>query len=171
MLSLYDITIPNYIRAFEAAINVMNKAELVDDFDFTNILNEKLADDMKSFNWQVNFATHIGLNGVKALVSGEFRPPQSSLEHLDYQGLIQHLSETVATLKAFDKQDVDNCFGQKLVFKFGDNAVPFSTENFAMNFITPNVYFHVTTLYDILRSKNVPLSKRDYLGQMNVGFA
>lgn len=27
----------------------------------------------------------------------------------------------------------------------------------------PNLYFHVVTIYDILRSKGVPVGKRDYL--------
>lgn len=29
--------------------------------------------------------------------------------------------------------------------------------------IVPNLFFHVVTVYDILRSKGVPLAKRDYL--------
>ncbi|WP_277924643.1 DUF1993 family protein [Anabaena lutea] len=32
-------------------------------------------------------------------------------------------------------------------------------------FILPNLYFHVTTAYDILRHSGVELGKRDFLGQ------
>ena len=32
-------------------------------------------------------------------------------------------------------------------------------------FVIPNVYFHVTTTYDILRHNGVEIGKRDYLGQ------
>lgn len=39
-------------------------------------------------------------------------------------------------------------------------------KNFAdvTKFLVPTVYFHLTTLYDILRHKGVPLVKADYLG-------
>lgn len=32
------------------------------------------------------------------------------------------------------------------------------------NALVPNTFFHVTTAYDILRMKGVPLNKFDYLG-------
>ncbi|MEM6868921.1 MAG: DUF1993 family protein, partial [Cyanobacteria bacterium P01_C01_bin.121] len=31
-------------------------------------------------------------------------------------------------------------------------------------FVLPNVYFHVTTAYDILRHNGVAVGKRDFLG-------
>ncbi|RYZ79703.1 MAG: DUF1993 family protein, partial [Proteobacteria bacterium] len=32
--------------------------------------------------------------------------------------------------------------------------------------VLPNIYFHVTTTYAILRHNGVPIGKMDYLGQM-----
>jgi len=32
----------------------------------------------------------------------------------------------------------------------------------------PNLHFHATTAYDILRMKGAPLGKRDYMGAMRV---
>jgi uncharacterized protein len=46
--------------------------------------------------------------------------------------------------------------------------MPFTAEGFLMSFSLPNFYFHATTAYDILRSKGVPLGKRDYMGQMRM---
>ena len=42
------------------------------------------------------------------------------------------------------------------------------SEVFLKSFSLPNFYFHATTAYDILRSKGVPLGKRDYLGRMRL---
>jgi len=36
-------------------------------------------------------------------------------------------------------------------------------------FSKPNVYFHATTTYSILRQLGTPLGKRDYLGNMKIG--
>ncbi|HAC56926.1 MAG TPA: DUF1993 domain-containing protein, partial [Rhodobiaceae bacterium] len=41
-------------------------------------------------------------------------------------------------------------------------------ENFLLSFSFPNFYFHVTTAYDLLRLRGVPLGKVDYLGQMRM---
>ena len=38
-----------------------------------------------------------------------------------------------------------------------------------MSFSLPNLHFHATTAYDLLRYAGVPLGKRDYLGAMKIG--
>ena len=55
-----------------------------------------------------------------------------------------------------------------MLFAIGDFKVPFTAEKFLMSFSLPNFYFHATTAYDILRSKGVPLGKRDFMGQMRM---
>jgi hypothetical protein len=37
------------------------------------------------------------------------------------------------------------------------------------SFWLPNLYFHATTTYDILRMPGVPLGKMDFLGRMKIG--
>ena len=39
--------------------------------------------------------------------------------------------------------------------------------DYAQKFAVPNFYFHVTTAYDILRSRGVVLSKTDYIGGLS----
>ena len=58
--------------------------------------------------------------------------------------------------------------GREVVFQIRDFKMPFTAEGFLMSFSLPNFYFHATTAYDILRSKGVPLGKRDYIGQMRM---
>ena len=40
----------------------------------------------------------------------------------------------------------------------------FTGFDFLQNFVTPNVYFHLSIAYGILRAKNIDLDKVDYLG-------
>jgi hypothetical protein len=58
--------------------------------------------------------------------------------------------------------------GQDVVFQFRDTKMPFVAEGFLLSFLLPNFHFHATTAYDILRSKGVPLGKRDYLGRLRL---
>ena len=46
----------------------------------------------------------------------------------------------------------------------GQRLMEFTGQNFLMSFSQPNVYFHATTFYDILRHKGVALGKRDFMG-------
>jgi hypothetical protein len=172
MLSLYDITVTNFIRTLDATIVVMKKGEeflTENNMDLDEITKMRLADDMLPFSAQVNIAAHNAAGGVQALFDGEFKPPQVSLDDLDYQGLIAHFEKAVETLKSFNEDEVNAQFGKPMYFRVGDNEVPFTTENFIMSFASPNVYFQTTTIYDMLRLKGVPLGKKDYLGAMCVG--
>jgi len=54
--------------------------------------------------------------------------------------------------------------GRDMVFAIGSRRMPYLVEDFLLSFSLPNIYFHATTAYDILRAQGVPLGKSDYLG-------
>jgi len=51
-----------------------------------------------------------------------------------------------------------------IVMKAGPNEYKFKGQPYVTGFVLPNVYFHVTTAYAILRDCGVELGKKDYLG-------
>ena len=55
------------------------------------------------------------------------------------------------------------------MFNPGGNPINFKAEDFLMSFSLPNLHFHATTAYGILRARGAPLGKRDYMGRMRVG--
>ncbi len=76
--------------------------------------------------------------------------------------------ETREALEQLAPADVDALEGKDVVFQIRDTRIPFTAEGFIQSFSLPNFYFHATTAYDILRSKGVPLGKRDFLGRMRL---
>ncbi len=52
---------------------------------------------------------------------------------------------------------------------FGPRSLELTGETLALNQAVPNLFFHLTTAYAILRSKGVPLGKKDYIGSF-LGF-
>ena len=42
-----------------------------------------------------------------------------------------------------------------------------AARDYALRFALPNFFFHVTTAYDILRHRGVPLGKMDYIGPLS----
>ena len=45
-----------------------------------------------------------------------------------------------------------------------DGEVNFTGQAYLLGFVLPNVFFHVTTAYAILRHNGVELGKADYIG-------
>jgi uncharacterized protein len=102
--------------------------------------------------------------GVKA---GAFGPPTDTRPHtyVELQGIVNEARETLGKLTV---AEVNALEGGDMFFQIRDFKVPFIAETFVMSFSLPNFYFHATTAYDILRSKGVPLGKRDFMGAMRV---
>jgi uncharacterized protein len=45
----------------------------------------------------------------------------------------------------------------------GSSTLDMRAFDYATGYLLPNLYFHTTTLYDILRNKGAPLGKRNFL--------
>ena len=168
--SFYDLTVGSYVQIVEAATGVLQKS--ADHFaakgiDLAEVVETRLIPDMANFHFQVTSLTHHSLGAVNAFKSGEFRPPR--YDDCDYAALQAMTATTLHELKTQSREEIDALADGKVVFKLGDNEIPFTAENFALSFSLPNFYFHATTAYDILRMKGVPLGKRDFLGKMKAG--
>ena len=50
--------------------------------------------------------------------------------------------------------------------KWVPRQLAFTSETFLLSFSLPNFHFHAVTAYDILRTRGVPLGKRDYEGRL-----
>ncbi len=171
MTTLYDLSIGTYQRVLEATLAVMEKGAIYfgeQGLDLNDVVEMRLAPDMAAFPFQVNSVRHHSLGAIKGAMSGEFGPPPE-IPELDYRGLMGLLTEALAELATIKADDVAATKGKGMHFRAGSFEIPFTTENFILSFSLPNLYFHATTIYDMLRIKGVPLGKLDFLGNMLVG--
>jgi hypothetical protein len=53
-----------------------------------------------------------------------------------------------------------------VVLKTPRNEYRFEGLGYLTGFALPNLYFHVTTAYALLRNNGVPLGKMDYIGSV-----
>lgn len=170
-ISLYDVSVGTYLQIVEAAAGVLERgaAHCQDNgIDLADVIATRLYDDMQPFHFQAVCISHHSIEAVKALESGEFRPPLDYPE-MDYAGLQDLVGKALDDLKALGPDEVNKLAGGRVIFKLGENEIPFTAENFILSFSLPNFYFHATTAYDILRMRGVPLGKRDFLGSMRMG--
>jgi hypothetical protein len=150
---------------------VLNKgAEFANDNNLNadDFVGMSLHSDMLPFLFQVNCARMHTVDALAALESGVFTPPKSTTPR-DYKGLQDMLVATLDELKSVPAEKINGYQGKSMLFKMGDMEIPFTAENFILSFSIPNLNFHATTAYDILRAQGAQLGKADYLGKMRVG--
>ena len=166
--SLYDLTVASYLQIGDALAGVLDKAAdhfVAQGVDLEEIVSTRLVEDMAPLRFQVFSAAHPSAAAAQAFSSGEFRPPKG-YETLSYADLQASLGAALDELRAMDRGTVNGYAGGVVIFRFGEVAIPFTTENFALCFSLPNFYFHATTAYNILRACGAPLGKRDFVGRM-----
>ncbi len=169
-ISLYDISVASYLQVLGGVAVFLEKGRAhceENGIDLNDVVDTRLYPDMLPFRFQIISIAHHSLGSVKAVEAGEFRPP-TDREDLDYQELQQLVGEARQGLDAFKREDVDAMEGRDVLFHIGDRSIPFTAENFVMSFSLPNLYFHATTAYDMLRMKGVPIGKRHYMGQLRM---
>lgn len=169
-LSLYEISVRHYLQMLPAVSTILQKGA---DFcqsrplDPEQLLKVRLYPDMLPLRLQIRFVAHQSLGAIEGIRKGEFSPPPPLKDGLTYADMQAMIESAAAELAAMPAEEIDALSGKPVTFKLGDFELPFTAENFVLSFSLPNLHFHATTTYAILRSQGVPLGKTDYLGRMH----
>ena len=164
---IYKSTIGVMIRQAEALVGIMTagREHLGDGADA--FINEKLIEDMLPFSFQIRAVCHQTIGGIDSMRSGQAGPPPD-MDVSSYAQLETLLTDSIAALKAVEPAELDSLLDKDLVFVLGDFKLPFKGLGFLTSFMMPNFFFHMTTAYNLLRQKGVPIGKREYLGAMDM---
>ena len=79
----------------------------------------------------------------------------------DLQERIKKTSEFLQTIKP---EQIDGKEELKISYTQHGKERNFVGLNYLLRWVLPNIFFHITTAYAILRSNGVELGKKDYLG-------
>lgn len=167
--TLYDASIPVIRRSLANLSAVLDKgAEYFagQGMAESEWLGARLADDMHPLLRQVQIASD-GAKGAAARLSGQ-TPPSFPDEEKSVAELRERIARTIAYLDSVPASAVAGREEAPIVLEVGDLAIHFTGASYVRDFVLPNVLFHVTTVYAILRNRGVPLGKRDFLGEMDV---
>jgi len=156
---IYDASIPSLIHMLGGLSSVLAKGEAHGGIDPADA---RLAPDMLPLKAQVYIATD-GAKGCGARLAGVDIPKYEDVE-TTFPELRARIAKTVAFLKSLDRKAFAGAEGKQIVLKFPNNTFEFNGADYVGKFVLPNVYFHITTAYGILRNRGVALGKSDYLG-------
>lgn len=169
-LSLYEASVPGYLQILNAVSGFLDKAQKhlrENGIDPESIVESRVYPDMLPFRFQIQSVAHHSLGAIESITSGVFRPPTDLPAH-DYAGLQALVASARDEVAKVSPDALNAREGAEVIFELRGNKLPFTAEHFLLSFSLPNFHFHATTAYDILRSKGVPLGKRDFLGALRM---
>jgi len=154
--------LPNMLSNLE---HLLRKAEAnVEErgIDAEVILNARLAPDMWPLKKQVQTCAELAKNAPYR-IAGTDAPsyegqPETFAECYDL------LAKAKADIANVSAADLDGKEGREFSLKMGPREMNFTGISYLSGFSVPNIYFHMTTVYNILRHNGVPLGKFDFFG-------
>ena len=131
-------------------------------FEPAVLLNARLAPDMFPLTRQVQIACDIAKNSVARLAAQE--PPRFADNETSFEELKARIARTVDYLKSIPPSAVADSEERDIKVTTGERTLEFKGLEFLQRWALPNVFFHATTAYAILRHNGVEIGKRDFLG-------
>ncbi|HEY5683678.1 MAG TPA: DUF1993 domain-containing protein [Sulfuricaulis sp.] len=92
-------------------------------------------------------------------------PPSYADTETTFPELKARIDKTIAFLKTFKPEQIDGSEEKIVSLKVGGKPMTFQGLPYLQHYVLPNLYFHTTTDYGILRHNGVEIGKKDYLGK------
>ena len=165
-ISMYQASVTVCIRSLKNLVSILEKGATYAEtkkIDQHVLVNSRLFPDMFPLSRQVQIASDIAKRGAAELAGTE--APKFEDNETTFPELIDRVQKTISYLDTFKPEQIDGSEEKTITLKVGENSLSFQGMPFLLYFVLPNVYFHVTTAYDILRHCGVELGKQDFLGK------
>jgi uncharacterized protein len=165
-ITMYQASMPPIIRALNNLAAILEKGAAhaeAKKIDPSVLINSRLYPDMFPLVKQVQIASDVARRGAARLAGLE--APKIDDDETTFAELIARLKKTTNYLETLTPNQIDGSEEKLISLPVGDKTMTLEGLPYLISFILPNVYFHVTTAYNILRHCGVELGKLDYLGK------
>ncbi|HEV2539998.1 MAG TPA: DUF1993 domain-containing protein [Frateuria sp.] len=163
-LSMYQASVPVFERALSNLLHVLKKGEahakakgVTDEV----LLGTRLIPDMLPLTKQVQIACDMAARGAARLAGVEpasFEDNETTLEQL-----YARIEKVIAYVKGFTPAQIDGSETRAIELKMRSGELKFTGQEYLLTFVVPNLYFHCTTTYVILREAGADLGKTDFI--------
>ena len=164
-LSMHSASVPVFTRMLGNALVWLDKAQAHAEarkFDPANYLGLRLAPDMLPFTRQIQIASD-AVKGCMAPLAGVEVPKWDDNE-ASLDDLRARIRRTLDFVQSFTPAQIDGSEAREIVMQMRAGELRFNGEDYLQHFVLPNLYFHLTTTYALLRHAGVALGKKDFLG-------
>lgn len=166
-LTLHEAFVPGCLQMLASVTNLISKAKLhcaTENLQEAELIQARIAPDMLDFAYQVKSCAVHSLGAIRGVQAGNFSPDMA-IPPDNFEGLRSLMEGTISELQSVTAAEMDDLSEKHMTFTIGEKLRwDFVGKDFLLSFSQPNLYFHATTAYDILRQKGVKIGKADYLG-------
>lgn len=164
---MYQALIPVAIRQLENLSNILNKGAthaVAKKIDESVFINARLFPDMLPLSRQVQIACDAVKAGAARLA--EIEIPSHPDTETTFAQLQERIQKTIAFLQTITPAQIDDKEDLKISYVQRNKENNFIGLPYLQNWVLPNLFFHITTTYAILRHNGVEIGKKDYLGSL-----
>lgn len=164
-LSMHSCSIPYFVRALNNLSAILEKGAAhakESDIDPSILVTDRLFPDMLPLSRQVQIACDVS-KGAAARISGIEAPSHEDTES-SFEELQERIKKTIEFLNSVPADKINGTEEKEIKMQAGPYELDFTGATYLSMWALPNIYFHVTTTYNILRHNGVVLGKIDYVG-------
>ena len=164
-ISIYDISIPVFIRGLTNLSTILDKAAAhaaAKKFEPSVLVHTRLYPDMLALKNQVQIACD-NVKGAAARLAGVEVPKHEDNE-ATLEDLKGRIAKTLEFLRSIKPEQLQGAESRAIELKLPNRSLNFTGLTYLTHFVLPNLYFHISIAYALLRSSGVEIGKMDYLG-------
>lgn len=166
-ISLYKIAVPFLSHQLNVLNDLLGKTEAhasSKKIDPAVFLQARLFPDMFPLIKQVQIATDMAKGAAARLANVEI--PRFEDNEVTFSDLHARINKCVDFISSLTEIQFAGAECRSIQFKVGSYDLSFNGDTYVTQWVLPNVFFHVTTAYNILRHNGVELGKKDFLGSL-----
>lgn len=164
-LSMYQASVPLFTQTLSAMSDVLDKGVAhyaANDLDIDDLVNMSLAPDMMTLAQQVRQACHHSVVAVARFT--ETTEPDFGDTDTDIDGMKARIAAALEFMAGVTPEQMEGSETRRAQIQIRVGPVAFPGQDLLLHFTIPQVLFHATTAYDIVRHAGVDLAKVDFLG-------
>lgn len=165
-LTMYDASIPVLRQVLGSLSAILDKAEAhatQKRIEPVVFLQARLYPDMFPLVRQVQISCDFA-KGCAARLAGVEVPRFEDTES-SFAELRQRIAATVEFINSVPREAVEQSAEREISFMTGTTQRQFKGQVYLVHYALPQLFFHATTAYGILRHNGVELGKRDFVGE------
>lgn len=164
-LAFHDTAVPVFLRALRTLDHLLERGQAharERGADPDALLQTRLIFDMLPLVRQVQIATDMAKNGAARLAGVDplkFEDTEVTLEQLRAR-----IARAIAYVEGFRAEQYEDAATRTVSFPSREGQKTFTGQAYLLEYVLPNLFFHLTTAYGLLRASGVPIGKADFLG-------
>ncbi|WEN15938.1 DUF1993 domain-containing protein [Rhodanobacter sp. AS-Z3] len=165
-LSMHQASAPVFVRALSNLAHVLKKGEehaAAKNVSDEVLLQTRLIPDMLPLIKQIQIACDMATRGSARLAGVEpqaFEDNETTLAQA-----YSRIERSIDYVKSFTADQIDGSETRAIHLKMRSGELNFDGQTYLLTFLIPNLFFHCTTAYNILREAGTSIGKSDFIGE------